>query len=115
MFQIAIGRGVPLVVVDAVQDADGLIGAARERHIEAAEKDPDADPDEAAAQWDQEHGQTGTGAAAGTATADTSGDQSVEHYERTEEPGVERERRFERDEDGEGVRDEQYEQPRTDR
>ena len=95
--------------------ADEQHREARERHIEAAEKDPDADPDEAAAQWDQEHGQTGTGAAAGTATADTSGDESVEHYEHTSEPGVERERRFERDENGEVVRDEQLEQPRSDR
>ena len=47
--------------------------------------------------------------------ATTGGDQSVEHYEHTEAPGVERERRFERDEDGEVVRDEEYEQPRTDR
>ena len=60
---------------------------ARERHIEAAEKDPDADPDQAAAQFDSERG----------------------------EPGVERERRFERDEDGEVLRDEEYEQPRSDR
>jgi hypothetical protein len=91
---------------------------ARERHIEAARKDPDADPDEAAAQFDREHPQTGsTGATdtprtAGTASATTADDQSVEHYERTEAPGMEHERRFERDEDGEVVRDEEYEQPR---
>ena len=59
---------------------------ARERHIEAAKKDPDADPDEVAAQFDGAN-----------------------------EPGMERERRFERTEDGEVVRDEEYEQPRTDR
>ena len=78
---------------------------ARERHIEAAKKDPDADPDEAAAEFDRRHAAGGTG---GT-------DQSVEHYERTSEPGVERERRFERDEQGEVVRDEQVEEPRTQR
>jgi F0F1-type ATP synthase membrane subunit b/b' len=90
---------------------------ARERHIEAAEKDPDADPDEAAAQFDREHPQTGTTGTAetGATTAPAGGDQSVEHYERTEAPDVERERRFERDEDGEVVRDEEYEQPRGDR
>jgi F0F1-type ATP synthase membrane subunit b/b' len=79
---------------------------ARERHIEAAKKDPDADPDEAAAEFDRTHSATGqTGA----------GDQSVEHYERTSEPEVERERRFARDEQGDVVRDETYEQPRTNR
>jgi nitrogen fixation-related uncharacterized protein len=81
---------------------------ARERHIEAAKKDPDADPDEAAAAFDSRHAQTGT-----AGTSDTSGtDQSVEHFEHTSEPGVERERRFERDEDGQVVRDDEYEQPR---
>jgi F0F1-type ATP synthase membrane subunit b/b' len=86
---------------------------ARERHIEAAEKDPDADPDEAATQFDREHAQAaGT---ADTAAADTGGDQRVEHYEHTDAPGMERERRFERDEDGEVVRDEEYEEPRRER
>jgi F0F1-type ATP synthase membrane subunit b/b' len=78
---------------------------ARERHIEAAKRDPDADPDEAAAQFDREHPRTGP-------TGTTESDQSVEHYEHTDAPGMERERRFERDEDGEVVRDEEYEQPR---
>ena len=78
--------------------ADEQQREARERHIEAAEKDPDADPDEAAAEFDRQR------AEAGTDTAGT--DQSVEHYEHTSEPGGERERRFERDEDGEVVRDE---------
>jgi len=76
---------------------------ARERHIEAAKKDPDADPDEAAAEFDRRQ-------AAGGTTGGT--DQSVEHYEHTSEPGVERERRFERNEEGEVVRDEQVEEPR---
>jgi hypothetical protein len=99
---------------------------ARERHIEAAKKDPDADPDEAAAEFDRRHAEGGTGtgttgggtAAAGTgatAAGTSGGDQSVEHYEHTSEPGVERERRFERDEQGEVVRDEQVEEPRTQR
>jgi hypothetical protein len=88
---------------------------ARERHIEAAKKDPDADPDEAAAQFDQQHAER-TGATGGAATTgDAGGDQSVEHYERTSEPGMERERRFERDEDGEVVRDEERQEPRTNR
>jgi F0F1-type ATP synthase membrane subunit b/b' len=99
---------------------------ARERHIEAAKKDPDADPDEAAAEFDRRHAETaGTGTTGtGTTDADTTAtdrpdvpgrDQSVEHYERTSEPGAERERRFERDEEGDVVRDETYEQPRTNR
>ncbi len=78
--------------------------AARERHIEAAKKDPDADPDEAAAEFDRRRAEGGaTGGA---------GDQSVEHYEHTSEAGMERERRFERNEDGEVVRDEEVEEPR---
>jgi hypothetical protein len=39
------------------------------------------------------------------------GDQSVEHYERTSEPGMEHERRFERDEQGNVVRDDEVERP----
>ena len=85
--------------------ADEQHAEARERHIEAAKKDPDTDPDEAAAEFDARQG--------GAATRDD--DQSVEHYERTADSDVERERRFERGEDGEVVRDEQYEQPRTNR
>ena len=125
--------------------ADEQHREARERHIEAARKDPDMDPDEAAAEFDRRQAEGGTttggptgattggatggiGTGAGTTTgadatgpaptgADTTGarpagDQSVEHYERTSEPGVERERRFERDEQGDVVRDEQIEQPR---
>jgi F0F1-type ATP synthase membrane subunit b/b' len=89
---------------------------ARERHIEAAKKDPDADPDEAAAQFDREHaGAADRADTAATTGAATGGDQSVEHYEHTDAPGMERERRFERDEDGEVVRDEEYEQPRRER
>jgi F0F1-type ATP synthase membrane subunit b/b' len=80
---------------------------ARERHIEAARKDPDADPDEAAAAFDARQG--------GTATTTGDEDQSIEHYERTADSDVEHERRFERNDNGEVVRDEQYEQPRTDR
>jgi len=92
--------------------ADEQHREARERHVEAARKDPDADPDEAAGEFDRQHTEAGTDTA-GTDTAGT--DQSVEHYEHTSEPGVERERRFERDEDGEVVRDDEYEQPRGNR
>ena len=90
---------------------------ARERHIEAAKKDPDADPDEVAAQFDRERAEGGvSGDTTDTGTPRTTGaagtDESVEHYERTSEPGVEHERRFERDEEGQVVRDEEFERPR---
>jgi hypothetical protein len=89
--------------------ADEQHREARERHIEAAKKDPDADPDEAAAEFDRQH------AAGGTAGTEAGGGQSVEHYERTSTPEGERERRFERDEQGDVVRDDEYEQPRPNR
>ena len=92
--------------------ADDQHREARERHIEAAKKDPDADPDEAAARFDRERAQADTTGMTGARDADTGRDESVEHYEHTDAPGMERERRFERDEDGEVVRDEEYEQPR---
>jgi F0F1-type ATP synthase membrane subunit b/b' len=95
--------------------ADEQRREARERHIEAAKKDPDADPDEAAAQFDRERAQSGTAGTTGPTAARTDRDKSVEHYEHTDAPGMERERRFERNEEGEVVRDEEYEQPRTDR
>jgi F0F1-type ATP synthase membrane subunit b/b' len=106
---------------------------ARERHLEAAKKDPDVDPDEAAAEFDRQNppatfgetgstGETGTAGTTGTTrttgttgTTGTTDDQSVEHYERTADAGTERERRFERGPDGEVVRDEELEHPRTDR
>ena len=83
----------------------------------ASKKDPDADPDEAAAEFDSRRAQTGTAGTTGTAgatgaTETSGGDQSVEHYEHTSEPGVERERRFERDADGNIIRDDELEQPR---
>jgi F0F1-type ATP synthase membrane subunit b/b' len=84
--------------------ADEQHAEARERHIEAAKKDPDADPDEAAAQFDRERGET-----------PVAGGEAVEHHERTTTPDTERERRFERNEEGEVVRDEEYEEPRTNR
>jgi hypothetical protein len=97
---------------------------ARERHIEAAKRHPDMDEDEAAEQFDREHAEraAGTTGAGGTAAAAGSGDPdradtiyeggAVEHREHTETPDVERERRFERNEQGEVVRDEEYEEPR---
>ncbi len=95
--------------------ADEQHREARDRHIEAAEKDPDADPDEVAAQFDRERAEGRAVGTTGAAPAGTSNDQSVEHHEHTSEAGEERERHFERDSNGEVVRDEEYEQPRGDR
>jgi F0F1-type ATP synthase membrane subunit b/b' len=77
--------------------------AARERHIDAAKKHPDMDEKEAAEQFDREH-------AARDDTRYEGG--AISHEERTETPDLERERRFERNEQGEVVRDEEYEEPR---
>jgi F0F1-type ATP synthase membrane subunit b/b' len=80
---------------------------ARERHIEAARRHPDMDEDEAAAEFDR------TRAARTGEPADvTRHEGAVEHHERTETPEIERERKFERNEQGEVVRDEEYEEPR---
>jgi F0F1-type ATP synthase membrane subunit b/b' len=82
---------------------------ARERHIEAARRDPDMDEDEAAAQFDREHADRRDWT---THQDATTGSEAVSHREHTETPDVERERRFERNEQGEVVRDEEYEEPR---
>ena len=82
---------------------------ARERHIEAAKKHPDMDEKEAAEQFDREHASTGGAGAAGAGAA---GGGAVEHHEHTSTPSTEHERRFERNEQGEVVRDEEYEEPR---
>ena len=123
--QAAEARRQDALARERAVSADEQHQQARERHIEAAKKDPDADPDEAAEEFDSEHGRPDTAGAAGTAeTADATGtrptgthggDQSVEHYERTSDSDMERERRLERDEEGDVVRDETHEQPRTNR
>jgi FtsZ-interacting cell division protein ZipA len=118
--QAAEARRQEALARERAASADEQHREARERHIEAAKKDPDVDPDEAAAEFDRERAQTGTTGTPDTTgttgtTGGAAGDQSVEHYEHTSEPGVERERRFERDEEGEVLRDDEYERPRTDR
>ena len=95
---------------------------ARERHLEAARLDPDVDEHAAAEQYDQEQGRKhgitshGHGESDGDegdreAVADR-GDDHVEHYERTETAGVERERVYEQDDQGNVVRDEESQRPR---
>jgi len=113
--QAAEARRQDALARERAASADQQSREARERHIEAAKKDPDADPDEVAAQFDRERAQGGSVGATGATDTGTTGDQSVEHYEHTDAPGMERERRFERDEEGDVVRDEEYEKPRTDR
>jgi hypothetical protein len=53
-----------------------------------------------------------TGTGTGATAAESAGGEPVEHHERTETPGEERERHFERNEQGEVVRDEEYQEPR---
>ena len=112
--QAAEARRQDALARERAASADEQHREARERHVEAARKDPDADPDEVAAQFDREHGgaDTETTGTTGT-TGATTDDQSVEHYERTSAPEGEHERRFERNEEGEVVRDEEYEEPRN--
>jgi len=76
---------------------------ARDRHMEAAKLDPDVDEKEAAERYDR--GEVIGGG----------GDASVEHHERTETASEERERHYGRDEDGNVVRDEELNEPRTQR
>jgi hypothetical protein len=92
-------------------EADEQHRQARDRHIEAASHHPDMDEKEAAAEFDRRHAAGTTGAGAGTADP-TADEGAVEHHERTVTPDEERERRFERNEQGEVVRDEEYQEPR---
>jgi F0F1-type ATP synthase membrane subunit b/b' len=109
--QAAEARRQEAIARERGAQAEEQHGEARERHIEAAKRHPDMDEDEAAAQFDREHAGR-TGDAPEAARDDTRYGGAVEHHERTETPEVERERRFERNEQGEVVRDEEYEEPR---
>jgi hypothetical protein len=101
-------------------EADEQHREARERHLEAARLDPDVDEREAAEQFDREHGHYGItshghgepGAAEQDRDRAGADDEHVEHYERTETADVERERTFERDDQGQVVRDEERQRPR---
>ena len=87
--------------------------AARERHLEAARLDPDVDEREAEERYDHEHAPDGITAHGFGEEPERGDPQAVAHYEHTETPEAERERRFERDEEGNIVRDEEHQQPRT--
>ena len=70
------------------------------------------DEREAEERYDQEHGPDGITAHGFGEGSDRGDGEAVEHHERTETPDAERERHFERDEDGNVVRDEERQQPR---
>jgi F0F1-type ATP synthase membrane subunit b/b' len=104
--QAAEARRQDALARERAAEADEKHREARERHVEAARRHPDMDENEAAADFDRQH------AAGGGAAAGAGGGEAVQHYERTETPDEERERRFERDEQGEIVRDETHQEPR---
>jgi biopolymer transport protein ExbB/TolQ len=100
-------------------DAEEKHRQARDRHIEAASHHPDMDEKEAAAEFDRRHAEQreadpatagATGATGATGTGD--GEGAVQHHEHTQTPAEDRERHFERNEQGEVVRDEEYQEPR---
>jgi F0F1-type ATP synthase membrane subunit b/b' len=89
---------------------------ARDRHIEAASRHPDMDEKEAAEEFDRRHAEQREGGATPAGSTGVAGagngEGAVRHHERTETPAEERERHFERNEQGEVVRDEEYQEPR---
>ena len=103
--------------------ADDKQREARERHLEAARLDPDVDEHEAAEQYDQDQGRKHGITSHGYGESDSDDrdrgavadrdDERVEHYERTETAGGERERAYEQDDDGDVVRDEERQRPRN--
>jgi hypothetical protein len=122
--QAAEARRQEATARERAAEADDQHREARERHLEAARLDPDVDEREAAEQYDREHDHYGItshgyGESGGPGQdRDRDGiadrdDERVEHYERTETAGVERERRYEQNEQGEVVRDEESERPRS--
>lgn len=90
---------------------------ARDRHLEAASLDPDVDEREAEERYDREQDPRGA-TTHGYGESDVAApdrareDEHVEHHERTETGDAERERHFERNDQGEVVRDEERRQPR---
>jgi hypothetical protein len=102
--QAAEARRQEALARERAAEADEQHRQARDRHIEAASRHPDMDENEAAADFDRRHA-AGTPGVAG-------GEGAVEHHERTQTPAEDRERHFERNEQGEVVRDEEYQEPR---
>ena len=119
--QAAEARRQDALARERTAEADEQHRQARDRHIEAASHHPDMDEKDAAAEFDRRHAEGAGGANAGTpggegaraGAADTTGGEgAVEHHERTETPAEDRERHFKRNEQGEVVRDEEYQEPR---
>lgn len=110
--QAAEARRQEALARERAAEADEQHRQARERHIEAASRHPDVDEKEAAADFDRRHAAGGATAAGTPDTPGAAGEGPVEHHERTQTPEEERERRFERNEQGEVVRDEEYQEPR---
>jgi hypothetical protein len=127
--QAAEARRQDALARERAAEADQRHHEARDRHLEAASLDPDVDEQAAEAQYDREHSEHGITAHGYDGESEENGkpglkervfgskegEESVQHYERTETPESERERRFERDEHGNVVRDEESEHPRPTR
>jgi hypothetical protein len=110
--QAAEARRQEALARERTAEAEEKHRQARDRHIEAATHHPDMDEKEAAAEFDRRHAEQREGGAMGGATGVDEGETAVRHHEHTETPGEERERHFERNDQGEVVRDEQYQEPR---
>jgi hypothetical protein len=82
---------------------------ARDRHLQAASVDPDVDEGEAADRYDRDR----EGVGGITSHGGGEGDDGVEHHEQTRTADEERERHYERDQEGDVVRDEEYRRPRA--
>jgi type IV secretory pathway VirB10-like protein len=114
--QAAEARRQEALARERATEAEEKHRQARDRHIEAASRHPDMDEKEAAEEFDRRHaeqreaGATPAGSA-GVAGAGN-GEGAVRHHEQTETPSEERGRHFERNEQGEVVRDEEYQKPR---
>ena len=79
---------------------------ARDRHLQAASVDPDVDEREAAELRPEAPGRI-------TSHGGGEDDGGVEHHEETRTADEEHERHYERDEEGDVVRDEEYRRPRA--
>jgi hypothetical protein len=111
--QAAEARRQEALARERTAEAEEKHRQARDRHIEAAAHHPDMDEKEAAAEFDRRHAEQGEGGVTPPgATGSGEGESAVRHHEHTETPGEERGRHFERNEQGEVVRDEEYQEPR---
>jgi type IV secretory pathway VirB10-like protein len=119
--QAAEARRQEALARERATEAEEKHRQARDRHIEAASRHPDMDEKEAAEEFDRRHAQQREGGvstereggmSSAGATGGQDGEGAVRHHEQTETPDEERGRHFERNEQGEVVRDEEYQKPR---